>query len=307
MCMISLQINDVTDTNIFVALNDEKKRQLTVYSNLIDNDVKANAMVIPVPYPNTVQFHDMSSYKNFFSDCDKSFKLQSLEKDKSLLTNSFNDNKKIIGVKNIGSYKVSIASSLNELDNIDKNVFILSNELKNILSKNYNGNVWGFIIFVLATDKKEYHPFGWSHDLLNRQVYIPTRHYHGHQNKMSNNLQLISEKSHKEKMTDEKLTDETMTYKKMTDEKMTNETMADETIADDWSHKIYLYNIDNNKIENNDFIKKVATHKYVYKWENNFEFNKSKFNNFSMNSNINFSKFDIKGLYENNDIMISVY
>lgn len=328
MCMISLPINEVTNTNLFVALDDEKQRQLTVYSNLVDNNINANAMVIPVPHPNTVQFHDLSTYKTFFDDCDKSFKLRSLTRGYgvTLSTNSFNFSadgiKKTIAIQTVGSYRVSVVPSINELENIDENIFVLSDGLKNILAEHYNGVEWGFIVFVLATDRKEYHPFAWSHNLLNGQIYIPTRHYHNHQDDENVDEDLLSygKSQINMKLYDASNIDQSPMFSsafipslnknsiqfKQSKQLKQQINQNNNNMADDWSHKIYLYNIDRNTIKNNDFIKKAVTNKYVYDWDYKFAFDKSKFNNFSMENHTDFTKFDIDGYHANNDIMIDV-
>lgn len=328
--MISLPINEVTDTNIFVALDDKQEKQLTIYSNLIDNVNELNAMVIPIPHPQSVQFYDMSSYKNFFSDCDKSFKLQSLLKSRSetlsmndtFSTNSYGVNK-TIAVQTVGSYKVSVANNIAELENLDKNVFILSDELKIILNKHYGTDDWGFIAFILSTGRNEYHPFAFSHNLLNGQIYVPTRHYHNHLEYNSNTNNQFDNNQFDNKLFsyDASNIDQSPMFSSIfTSNRLTktsNNTkqpkhsaeskQLDQTMTDDWSHKIYLYNIMNDSNIKNDFIKRaVRSNTYYYKWNRGFSFDKSKFNGFDMNNHTNFTKIDIKGLHPNNDIMINV-
>ena len=322
MCMISLPINEVTNTNIFVALSDNKKQQLTIYSNLIDNQINSNAMVIPVPNPESIQLHDMSKNKSFFSDCDKSFELISRSRSKSFnaRSNSSNiDSYNVLHVKNIGSYKVSVAMNLEELNNIDKNVFVLSDELKNILSLHYNNKNenWGFIVFVLDLERKEYHPFAFSHNIFNNQIYIPTRHYHAH-SKFDPNISIFDSAlgfmNYIASNIDASPMFSGMTSKftnhnelnKLNTMKQKKINILDQTMTDDWSHKIYLYNLNNNTITNANTIHQLMTKNYKYEWDNTTKFNKNSFNDFQMNNNIGFTKFDILGLHPNNDILIDI-
>ena len=62
MCIISKEVNAVSKTKLFASLDDTGTRQLTVYSNQVDTDTSDNAMILPVPNPNTVEFVDLSEY-----------------------------------------------------------------------------------------------------------------------------------------------------------------------------------------------------------------------------------------------------
>ena len=44
-------------------------------SNEVINNCKNNVMILPVPYPDTIEFIDLSNYTNIFEDCQKSFNL----------------------------------------------------------------------------------------------------------------------------------------------------------------------------------------------------------------------------------------
>jgi hypothetical protein len=183
--MISLPVEQVSKTNIFVGLNSNKSRQLTIYSNHVTNYSNANAMVIPVSNPSTVKFHDISHMKNFFANVDKSFIRQvSLLFNSSFSTNSYSADsarsKAKLEVFSVGSYRVSLVPKLSELKLLDKDVFVLSDGLATKLSTYYKEDYWGFIVFVLAKESKDYHPFAYSHDVIDGNIYIPTRHYHDH-------------------------------------------------------------------------------------------------------------------------------
>jgi hypothetical protein len=49
---------------------------------------------------------------------------------------------------------------------------------KNTLSMFYYQPYWGFIICKLSTGPELYHPFGYSHQIIDNKIYIPTRHFH---------------------------------------------------------------------------------------------------------------------------------
>ena len=129
MCMISGAIEEVSDTKIFIALNKLKNRQFTVYANLIENLLPKNGMVIPVPNPQSVTFHDLSTYVNFFGDCGKSF-YTNVTRSKGIYFNSYSmddslslNSSKPLEVFNVGSYRVSFAKNVGEIKRIDESEF----------------------------------------------------------------------------------------------------------------------------------------------------------------------------------------
>ena len=180
MCLISTEIQNVSKTKILVAPNFDKTRQLTVYSNFVNNISESNAMVLPVPLPNSVQFIDLSKYANLFEDCAGCFYNPYKSKSFGMLsTNSYNTrDDKPLEVFNVGSYQVSLAKSLEQISRVDPRVFKLSTGLKQTLEMFYYQPYWGFIICKLARGSESYHPFGYSHDIIDNKIYIPTRHYH---------------------------------------------------------------------------------------------------------------------------------
>lgn len=179
MCLISTEIQKVSKTKILVAPNFDKTRQLTVYSNFVNNISDSNAMVLPVPLPNSIQFIDLKEYPNLFEDCASCFYNPYKSRSLNFSTNSYNSrDDKPLEVFNVGSYQVSLAKSLEQISRVDSRVFRLSSGLKQTLEMFYYQPYWGFIICKLAKGSESYHPFGYSHDIIDNKIYIPTRHYH---------------------------------------------------------------------------------------------------------------------------------
>lgn len=73
MCIISGEIESVYKTKIFCGVNREKNRQLTVYANSVKTNMTNNAMILPVVFPDSLQFHDLQNYSHFFDDCNVAF------------------------------------------------------------------------------------------------------------------------------------------------------------------------------------------------------------------------------------------
>lgn len=84
---------------------------------------------------------------------------------------SFNDsyittNSQTLKVISVGSYHVSVAMNLSDLQHINRNVFTLTNDLGNVLQKYYSQTCFGFIICQLHPNTIDYHPFAYSHNIL---------------------------------------------------------------------------------------------------------------------------------------------
>ena len=213
MCIISQAVKEVEATKILVAINSKTQRQFTVYSNRVDNDISTNAMILPVPNPKTVQFHDLSKHKNIFQDLDRVFKLPpsfmfsySLSMNNFVLQNS-------LEVFDVGSYQVSLATSLEDILRVNQQVFQLSQGCYSLLQSTYPSS-FGFIICKIKQANATYHPFAYSHQIIDaNQVFVPTKHYHEH------------------------------SYASIDDtEYELNDGSSNQGEGESWSHTIYLYN-----------------------------------------------------------------
>lgn len=176
MCIVSLPVRSMSDTKIFASINNDKTRQIIIYSNNVNNLNSKNAMILPVPNPKTLKFHDLSNYKEIFSDCDDCF--QNMSRSMLSINHLSRDS---LDVFDVGSYNVSVANSLDDLNYINQDVFSIDDKCVTLLNSNYSDNIFGFIICQLKTGNNGYHPLGYSHDVAPK-IFIPTKHYHGHLN-----------------------------------------------------------------------------------------------------------------------------
>ncbi len=174
MCLISQQINNLTNMNIFCGINKDNTHQINIISNEIDNISNGNAMIIPVPLPQTVKFYDLTNYKDFFTDCSscfsnpiKSYSLNYRDIDKAENSQYYKTS----------DYTIYIAPTITHLKQFDGKIFKLSNELEKILEMYYYQPYWGFIICQLKPGNSGYHPIGYSHQIIQNKIYLPTRHY----------------------------------------------------------------------------------------------------------------------------------
>jgi len=181
MCIVSNRVEKMAKTKILVARNN--KRQLVVYENKVTNRIANNAMILPVPNPGTLRFDNLKNYPNVFKDCAKSF----ADMD-ALLTNSRTlsfgtrcSKSKSIAVFSVGSYNVSVLSNFEDFSRLNKDFFDIDEDCLRTL-EDYKTLPFGFIICQLKTGDHTYHPLAYSHDIINNQIFIPTKHYHGEYN-----------------------------------------------------------------------------------------------------------------------------
>lgn len=202
MCIIAGEIESISKTKLFGGLNSDKSRQITIYSNDV-NSINNSAMILPVLNPQSIQFHDLTEYEDFFEDCDECFKLRNQLKSKGMCFSSdcFDEND-CLDVIDVGSYKVSVANSLEDLKRIDTNVFTITPNLDTMLADVYHNSRFGFVICALKPGNHEYHPFAYSNDVYKQKMFLPTMHYHV----------------------------------------LRNQVGKYQSIADDWSHEIYVCN-----------------------------------------------------------------
>lgn len=290
MCIVSLDVASIAKTKILVGISKDKKRQLTVYSNQIENHSNNNAMILPVPFPETVQLVNLSNYKNLFEDCQSCFYNTARGFNTRSATLSANFDSSKLEVFHIGSYKVSLAMNLSDLKRVDESVFVLSEGCEQTLTKNYKENFWGFIICKLAKGKEDYHPFGYSHDILGNNVFIPTKHYH-----QKSNYRVMKKNNY-----NADTIDSSPMFQMHTLNTIFNFNRED-VIADDWSHEIYLYNVPNPR--NN--LNGVSTTGFE-RWngKNGVDLNKILFDLGDLKF---FDKLKIIGAHPNIDLVVPAY
>ncbi len=295
MCIINSEIESVSNTKILVGLSKDNKRQITVYSNMVDTPVSNNFMILPVPHPKSVQFINLSNYKTIFNDCDSCFFDEDDQTfgDTFSYSNSYNSADRKLEVMNIGSYKVSLAMCLDDVKHVDKSVFELSLGCSELLEKTYKEKHWGFIICKLSKGNEEYHPFGYSHDILDKQVFIPCKHFHYEHKKFKhfnarniNDLSMFSSSSY----------DAAGNYKSIDATPM----ISNSESADDWEHDIYLYNIPNAESKLNGV---KSSNKEKWDGRNLLQLDKIKFNFDDLKV---FDKLKIVGRHRNVDLFITV-
>lgn len=273
MCIINLPA-EVTQTKILVAPNADKTRQITVYCNKVATQ-ENNVMILPVPYPSSVEFIDLSDYNYLFSDLEKNF-AKPIARSYGLTTNSLSFDSESIKVVDVGSYQCSLVKKFPDLDRLNSQVFgKIEDHIKFILKKYYLS--FGFVVCRLKSGNRyAYHPIAYSHKMLNNnKLFVPTRHQH---NQDSHSTSWVSSLSN---------------YYPFPNVFSTNShnQIHDEEFEADWDHEIYSFNT--NKKAGNQTV--TDTHLY---------FKKEKIPNFDFGKIHCLNRLDIHGNYDNRDVIL---
>jgi hypothetical protein len=182
MCIIAEEIESVKNTKIFCGLSEDRQRQIVVYANEIANLASLNAMILPVLNPESIQFHDLTDYKEIFHECSLCFKSKNMKFGMRSKSNNFvldcDDEDDCLDVIDVGSYSVSVAPTLNDLKRVDESIFTMDPDLEETLGHVYKNSSFGFIICALKPGNQEYHPLAYSTDIYQNKVFVPTLHYH---------------------------------------------------------------------------------------------------------------------------------
>ncbi len=275
MCIIANKIESVSKTKIFVATNPTKTKQITIYSNFVNSVVNNNAMILPIPCSKNVDFIDLSNYKHIFTDCQQSFyDPTNISTCKSKSVSMQNNTK--LEIFNIGSYQVSLALNFEQLLNVNEDLCELTEDLKKMLRKSYSESQWGFIICKLKKGSENYHPFAYSHNIVDNKLFIPTKHFHVK----------LHEITFQEYW---KTFDLLKTW-------LYSNIWTNYEIADDWEHDIYVLNFDINK---NQYITSFNSCKEIWLCESiahfqNIELNENIIKNWlnQARRNVQFSKIN---------------
>lgn len=180
MCIV-VEEAEVSSTNIFVAPNKSKERQMVVYSNNVDTRFEKNLMVLAVPNPETVDFVDLSEYQEFFEDVDSYYsrhKIATKSYDGGMMYESFSATNSL-HIHQVGNFLASICKNINDLKKIDVKTFgKINDDAMEFMKSKYSDTGYGFVVCKLKKGNYNYHPFAYTHK-ISGGLFVPTMHYHG--------------------------------------------------------------------------------------------------------------------------------
>ncbi len=174
MCIFTGTIEPIVSaTKILVAML-AMNLQLTVYQNKVIADGNV-AMILPVPGPR-VYMVDLSSYANLFNDLEQDLPYNPYA---GMLSLRRDAPRVMLDIQRVGSYDVSVAANLIDLEALDWSHFALTPAVLTILRKHYASN-FSFCVARLRQSASP-HPIAYIHERIDSQMFIPTRH-EGHAN-----------------------------------------------------------------------------------------------------------------------------
>ena len=219
MCIIVPGADHVSKTKIFVApAGIHKTHQLTVYSNNVTlpasystnlepmaaggglyesvskpTSTRPAAMILPFPNKSKsgVRLVNLENYKNIFEELDSLFPPEPRTRGGGWGKQSLSNGSDFLAVHTVGSYSVSVAQDLSDLDRLRQDVFKLEGNVKKMFQDFYPQD-FGFVVCIMR-ENAAFHPIGYVHEIMRNdlnkngtemyypfKLFIPTRHYHGH-------------------------------------------------------------------------------------------------------------------------------
>lgn len=163
MCILTTEVHSVSNTHIYVSADDTNRRQMTIYSNTIDSS-GSNTMILPVPNPETLEILECSHSPEFFQDVKKCFHIETIDIP--------------CPIYKIGSYKVSLVNSVEELCNVQFEEFQITEKVLSFLKTTYKDGNFGFLLCKVDPGIHTYTPLIYTHRLHSSgQLFIPTLQY----------------------------------------------------------------------------------------------------------------------------------
>lgn len=177
MCLFSLSVDRVTNTQIFARSTGDK--QILVYSMSLvaPTDV---AMILPLPVPPgsdaaVVRFISLQGYPRFFADLYDAFWVPPFEDGNSIMLGGLRPAP--LAVHRVGLFEASFVPSIDDFRRLDPR-FRLSDTVWKLLPQYQD---WGFAVFKLQPNARlqEIHPMAFEFPRRDPdQLFFPTVHVH---------------------------------------------------------------------------------------------------------------------------------
>ncbi len=172
MCIFANGVGAVADTRI--AAFTRGNECFTAYQMNVSLGGKPNAMILPVPTAGAVRLVDMSARPKFFEA------LARLWPTSRSMTLSLSATASILAVEQVGSYAVSVAPTVADINRIDPSVFQLSPFTEEVLRADYPAEEDFAFVVAKLTDEGKKHPLAYIYEPVDpRALFLPTRHVHG--------------------------------------------------------------------------------------------------------------------------------
>jgi hypothetical protein len=177
----------VHNTQIFVAPNKARTRQITVYQNTVACDVKS-LMILPIPHPQSFRVETecpTGIFEQLYNSVRYPEGAHSRLAIRSLAWRSAVESLPKFSMP--GGYIASLAPTLDDIQHVDSATFEIPQDVLVFLAEQYGQAEYpmGFLVCKLSdeqTTEVEYTPICYSHQsIAENKLFVPTLHYHGHQ------------------------------------------------------------------------------------------------------------------------------
>ena len=179
MCMFSLPVLSVGDTQIFARFSGAGT-QFLAYQMTYESE-QENAMILPIPVQqpakeSSIRFVNLEEYEGFFKALEKGFPiLPRVSLGCSASKTSLTLMKDSLTVTEVGSYVASFVPTLKDFDRLDKR-FTLPGTVWNQLPQYAD---YGFAVFQLKEGNYKPHPMAFEFETRDQeQLFFPTVHVH---------------------------------------------------------------------------------------------------------------------------------
>ncbi len=166
----------VRNTRIYVSPSSSiPGEQLTLYKTEVNTHFEGGFLILPVPYPRTVEFHrpshpyppNQSPYLDFLNRVERAF-------------DSRENRRRIqpIDPLTLATYeRVEVLESIEELREFNDEEHILHESTLNQIAEIYHQDYWGFLLCSLRQGSFVYEPLCYTHRMVRDEFFIPSLIY----------------------------------------------------------------------------------------------------------------------------------
>lgn len=177
MGYFSAPVNRISDTRIYVSHSEfQRDQQLTVYSNVIDNDMPDNFLILPVPYPETIRFYNREDRQDgtlFLDRLEDAFSPYEEHRRRFRHVNPVTPAREDYEA----DYRVLDVMPMETFSRSNQYNGYLPNEIVEEMMDIYSEPYWGVIILQIGIGNFRYRPLIYTHRRVHEDMFVPTFHF----------------------------------------------------------------------------------------------------------------------------------
>lgn len=168
----------VRKTRIYVSPSITNRReQMTLYKTEVNTHIDGGFLILPVPYPRTLEFHpprqpyppNQVPYLDFLNRVERAFDSREGPSRRGIQP---------IDSRTIATYeRVDVLDSIDELRELNDDEHILHESTLDQIADIYREPYWGFILCSLLRGSYVYEPLCYTHRIISDELFIPSLIY----------------------------------------------------------------------------------------------------------------------------------